>query len=312
MILSRRLIVVAASALLLVTLSVGSALAAELEDVLDTARDSTYTASRLVVSVWGRETQVSREFVEHADGMEMVRRESNWSMVGNGKAATMGDEPGGVVFLSHQEGITTSRYAINEISKATHMSRPCRIVEVMEGDVLRATLVIDDRSGALLIQELFNGSGGLYRRTTLSDFRAYRMYEAPMDGNDVPMEVVMPEESEVLLDEAAGYQLIGAFGAPGSSEQGYYSDGLFRFSLFVLPGHTFVSGFEEPMAFVSESGVYDMVPTAHAVRLHWTDGSNQFVLVGDLPPDHLGDVLAELPTPDAGGAWAKWWRRIFG
>jgi len=312
MIAARRLIIVAASALLLVSFSVGSAVAAELEDVLDSARASTYTASRLVVSVWGGQTQVSREFVEHADGMEMVRREASWSMVGNGKSATMGDEPAGVAFLTHQEGIATSRYTVNEISKATHLSRPCRIVEVMEDGVLRATLVVDDRSGALLIQELFNGNGGLYRRTTLSDFRAYRMYEAPMDGADVPMEVIMPEESEVLLDEAAGYQLVDAFGAPGASEQGYYSDGLFGFSLFVLPGHTVVSGFEEPMALVSDSGVYDMVPTANAVRLHWTDGSNQFVLVGDLPPDHLREVLAELPIPDAGGVWAKWWQRIFG
>jgi hypothetical protein len=66
------------------------------------------------------------------------------------------------------------------------------------------------------------------------------------------------------------------------------------------------------MAFVAESGVYDMVPTAHAVRLHWEDGSKQYVLVGDLPPDHLGDVLSELPSPDAGSMWTKWWRRLFG
>ncbi len=308
----RRLVLVAASVALLISLPAGGAVAAELEDVLDEASGSTYTASRLVVSVWGGQTQVSREFVEHADGMEMVRRDTNWSMVGNGKAATMGDEPTGVTFLTHQQPNATSRYTINEYGKATHMSRLCRIVEVMEGDIVRARLVVDDRSGALLIQELYSGNGGLYRRTTLSDFRAYRVYEAPMDGADVPMEIVMPEESDVLLDSAAGYQLVDAFSAPGGSEQGFYSDGLFRFSLFVLPVQTVVSGFEEPMAFVTESGVYDMVPTAHAARLHWSDGSNQFVLVGDLPPDHLGDVLGELPAPDAGGMWSKWWKRLFG
>lgn len=312
MTMTRRLLVVGMSAMLISAVPLAGAAAGELDDVLVEARGATYTASRLVVSVWGGQTQVVREFVEHADGMEMVRRDTNWSMVGNGKAATMGDKPAGFSFLTHQQDAENSRYTINEYDKATHMSRPCRIVEVMEGEVVRATLVVDDRSGALLIQELYNGNGGLYRRTTLSDFRAYRTYEAPMDGAAVPMEIVMPEESALLSSAVGGYELIDSFNAPGGSEQGFYSDGLFRFSLFVLPGHTVVSGFEQPMVFVADSGVYDMVPTAQAVRLHWEDGSNQYVLVGDLPPDHLGDVLAELPTPDTRGVWARWWNQLFG
>ncbi len=308
----RRLVLVGASAALLFAVPVAHATASELDDVLSEARESTYTASRLVVSVWGGETQVIREFVEHSDGMEMVRQAASWSMAGNGRAASMGTESTGFAFLTDQRGISASRYTINEYDKVTHMSRPCRIVEVMEGGVVRATLIVDDRSGALLIQELYSESGKLYRRTTLSDFKAYRTYEAPMDGSEVPMEVVMHEDSDLLSESLAGYQLVDAFSAPGGSEQGFYSDGLFRFSLFVLGSNTVVSGFEDPMAFIADSGVYDMVPTAHAVRLHWEDGSNQYVLVGDLPPDHLGEVLAELPVPDSRGVWAKWWSRLFG
>jgi len=308
----RRFLVVGTSVFLVATSFVTSAAAAELDDVLTVARDSTYTASRIVVSAWGGQTQVSREFVEHADGMEIVRRDAKWSMAGNGKAVSMGDEPSGVTFLTVQRDISTSRYTIEEIAKANHMSRPCRIVEVTEGDTLRATLVVDDRSGALLIQEFYSGDGSLYRRTTLSDFRAYRTYEAPMDGANVPAEVVMREDSILLPDSIAGYQLVDAFSAPGGSEQGYYTDGLFRFSLFILGGHTVVSGFEDSTEFVSESGKYKMVPTAQVVRLHWRDGSNNFVLVGDLPPDHVAAVLGELPTPSAAGMWARWWHRLFG
>ena len=307
----RTLVSTAVSAMVLVT-TIGGAVAAELDDVLADARESTFTASRLVVSLWGGETQISREFVEHADGMEMVRRDSTWSIAGHGKSASMGDEPTGFAFMTESNPFVTSRYSLIQSGEATHMSRPCHIIEVMEGDVLRAVLVVDDRSVALLIQELYNASGALYRRTTLSNFRAYRTYEAEMDTSDVPMEVVMHEESEQMPDFVAGYELVDAFGAPGSSEQGFYTDGLFRFSLFVLDGRTNVSGFEDPMAFIAESGVYDMVPTASAVRLHWEDGANQYVLVGDLPPDHLGDVLGELPAPDSRGVWAKWWSRIFG
>ncbi len=308
----RRLLFVGTSAVLVMALFVTAASATDLDDVLTEARNSTYTASRLVVSVWGGQTQVSREFVEHAEGLEMVRTDANWSMTGNGRAVSMGDEPTGVTFLTDQRSVSTSRYTIKETAKVSHMSRPARIVEVMEGDILRATLVVDDRSGALLIQELYSGNGSLYRRTTLTDFRAYRTYEAPMDGADVPAEVVMHEDPVLLPDAIAGYERLDAFSAPGGSEQGYYTDGLFRFSLFILDGDTVVSGFEDSMVFATESGLYQMVPTAQAIRLYWRDGSNRFVLVGDLPPDHVADVLGELPTPASGSMWTRWWNRLFG
>lgn len=309
---TRRFLLVGASAILLLAVPAAGAVAAELDDVLEEANGSTYTATRLIVSMWGGQPQLSREFVERANGMEMVRRDTDWSMTGNGKSASLGDEPTGVTFLTNARGEPTNRYTAVERSKANHMSRPCQIVEVMEGDILRASLVVDDRSGALLIQELYNESGDVYRRTTLSDFRAYRTYEAPMDESDVPMEIVMHEESELVPEDAAGYQLVDAFNGPGGSEQGYFTDGLFRFSLFVLDGRTVVTGFEDSMVFVTESGIYDMVATPQAVRVHWSDGSNEYVLVGDIPPDHLRDILTELPDPRSGGMWSRWWQRLFG
>jgi hypothetical protein len=308
----RRSLFLGASALLLLSLPVGGAVAADLDDVLTDAQDSTYTASRLIVSLWGGQTQVTRELVEHADGMEMVRRGAGWSMAGKGKAASMGETPAGVTFLTKQTSVPSTRYTIKERAKVDHMSRPCRIVDVMEGDILRASLVVDDRSGALLIQEQFSGTGDLFRRTTLSDFRAYRTYEAPMEEAEVPMEVVMPEDSVLLPEDAAGYALVDAFSAPGGSEQGYFSDGLFRFSLFVLNGRTLITGFEEPMTFATAEGAYDMVATAQSVRLHWRDGANNYVLVGDVPPDHLRNILADLPAPDSHRMWERWWQKLFG
>jgi hypothetical protein len=308
----RRSLLVSATAVLVLSLPIAGAAAADLDDVLTDANESTYTASRLIVSVWGGQTEITREFVEHADGMEMVRRDTDWSLAGNGKAASMGEKPAGFAFMTKQGELATSRYTIEERSKVDHMSRPCRIVDVMEGDLLRASLVVDDRSGALLIQETFGENGDLFRRTTLSDFRAYRTYEAPMDESEVPMEVVMHEDSIRLPEDAGGYELVDAFSAPGGSEQGYFSDGLFRFSLFVLNGRTVVTGFEDPTVFISADGVYDMVATAQAIRLQWQDGSNNYVLVGDVPPDHLREILADLPAPDSNGMWGRWWKRLFG
>jgi hypothetical protein len=36
------------------------------------------------------------------------------------------------------------------------------------------------------------------------------------------------------------------------------------------------------------------------------------VLVGDLPPDHLVRILAELPVPEDGGLFNRIWHGIFG
>jgi negative regulator of sigma E activity len=102
------------------------------------------------------------------------------------------------------------------------------------------------------------------------------------------------------------------FPGPGSSEQGFYSDGLFTFSLFTMSRSTQVTGLDDPMAFVTDDGVYDMVPTAQDVRIYWSDTESNFVLVGDLPPDHAQAVLSELPLPDNGTMFQRWWQRLFG
>lgn len=310
----RRTLLMVATATLVATSIASPGHTKELNDILDDARYSTYTASRLVVSVWEGQTQVAREFVEHSNGVEKVRRDAGWSIAGNGRAVTMGVEPSGVTFLTKSNGspLPSSKYTIRESGAGIHMSRLCHIVEVMEGEIHRATFILDQRTGAILVAEMFDGEGELFRRTTLSNFRAYRTHEAPIHESTVPVEVVLPESAFLLPATAAGYRLVEAFSAPGGSEQGYYTDGLFSFSLFILDRETVVSGFEGAMQLELDSGVYDIAPTANAVRVHWVDGSNQYVLVGDLPPDHLADVLSELSWPETRGVWARWWSRLFG
>lgn len=307
-----RPLVVIAMTMALIGGTAGASTAGELDDVLDDARDSTYTAARLVVSIWGGQTQVARQMVEHSKGMDIVVTDSGWSMSGYGRAVSMGDDPYGIAFPSHRPEVSASRYTVVERGAVRHMSRSARMVDIMEGDVLRASLVIDDRSGALLIQDLYASDGSMYRRTTLSEFRAHRTYQSSMDPSEVRAEIVMPEAAYLLPESVAGYELAGSYPAPGGSEQGYYTDGLFRFSLFILSANTYVTGFEEPMVFVTESGGYEMVPTAQAVRLSWSDGRNNFVLVGDLPPDHLSNVLENLPGPSTPNIISRWLSRFFG
>ncbi|MEZ5174616.1 MAG: hypothetical protein R2823_00205 [Acidimicrobiia bacterium] len=308
----RRIAIVGGTALVVVGLVAAAAVADELGDYLERVQDSTYTANRLTVSVWGDETQVSSAFVEHAPGSEMVRVDSSWTMAGNGRSVVVDDEPEGVAFVTHADPITTDRYTIGSVAEAQHMRRDCTVVQVLEDGVVRANFLIDSRTGAPLITETYTDGGEVFRRSSLQNFRAYRTYAAPMDPNDVEYEVVMPGDSELLPATVAGYVLVEAFPAPGGAEQGFYSDGLFTFSLFVLGHETEVSGFENASVFSTATGRYDLAATASDVRVHWTDQRHDFVIVGDLPPDHLAEVLAELPLPRDRSVLARLWSKLFG
>lgn len=307
-----RFAAVVGTAAVLVGLMPGAALADDIASILERANGATYSANRLVVSVWGGQTEVVKSFVEHANGSEIVRVDEVWSVVGKGRVATMGETPAGVAFMSHSSPISTDRYSIGETTAAEHMRRNCTVITVMEGDVKRANLVVDNNTGAPLITEMLTADGTVFRRTSLQDFKAYRTYSWPTDNGKATYEIVMPLQSDLLPEEVAGYRLVEVFPAPSNAAQGFYSDGLFTFSLFVFDKDTPVTGFEEPSTFETGTGSYNMVPTADDVRLNWTGFDNEYVLVGDLPPDHAADVLTELPEPDLRSAFARWWSNLFG
>jgi len=308
----RRPVLVASTLVVAMTLSTPGALAADVDGVLEAAREATFNASRLTVSVWGDQTQVSSQWVEQWSGGEIVRTNAAWTAYGNGRAMTLGDTGSGFVFMSNRPVEVSERYSIGDVSEITHLRRECLRIEINEGDVRRAVLIVDKLTGAILRSDVYTDTGKIFRTTSLEDFKPYRVYAQPSDAGAVPLEVVMHADSYGLPEEIAGYSLVDVFPGPGSSEQGFYSDGLFSFSLFTMPKQTKITGLDNPMAFVTNRGVYDMVPTAREVRLHWADSESNFVLVGDLPPDHARNVLAELPSPDTGSMFSRWWRWMFG
>lgn len=302
-----------ATTALAVLLSVaGPAAASDLAEMLDEARDATYTATRLTVSVWGDETIVVRERVEHSHGSEIVRVDEHWSMVGDGRAITMNESPEGIAFMTSAEPIATDRYTVTDAAPVSHMRRTCELITVNEGDTVRARVVVDDLTGAPLITYLYDADGRVFRTVSLSEFKPHRTYEWPEGRTDGPVEIVMNGENEVVPDEVAGYALVDVFPGPASSEQGFFSDGLFAFSLFALPAAAVVEGFEAASTMITSAGIYEVAPTAHDVRVHWSDGTNDFVLVGNVPPDHLESVLDELPAPQNHNMLMRWWHRLFG
>ncbi len=289
-----------------------AASAGDVEDIIATAREATYNATRVTKSVWGDQIEIVEQLVEHWSGGELVRTNSLWTVSGNGRLVSMGEAPSGVAFYTAKTRPEIERYSVGNVTDVVHMHRPAKRVEIMEGGIKRATLIIDNRSGAVLLTEVFTDDGRVFRTVSLSDFKPYRMYPEPDDVSSVPVQVIMHVDSDVLPEELAGYKLVDVFSGPRGSEQGFYSDGLFGFSLFAIPKSTPVDGFAEASSFVTDSGIYEMIPAAHDVRVHWLDRDRSFVLVGDLPPDHLEAVLDVLPAPDSRNMLSVWWHRLFG
>ena len=289
-----------------------AAVADDVTDLLDRTRDATYTATRVTVSVWGDHTSVIKERVEHAKGNEMIRVDETWRMVGNGRAMVMDDAPSGLAFLMDAEPAPADRYEIGEARSVSHMRRTCSLVPILEDGSVRARVLVDDRTGAPLITYVYDGDGRAFRTVSLSDFAPHRTYEWPQDRTEGALDIVMHDPSDAVPEEVAGYELVDAFPGPSGSEQGFYSDGLFAFSLFVMSPTTIVQGFDDPAVLATDRGTYDLIPAARDVRVHWSSGDAHWVLVGDLPPDHLDEVLAELPAPGQMNVIERLWRRLFG
>ena len=57
---------------------------------------------------------------------------------------------------------------------------------------------------------------------------------------------------------------------------------------------------------------YRRMVTPTSLWVHWNAPDRSYVLVGDLPPDHLLEVLERLPAPGERGLLVRLWRRLFG
>ena len=57
---------------------------------------------------------------------------------------------------------------------------------------------------------------------------------------------------------------------------------------------------------------YAVVLEPTRLSVTWRADSGDFLLVGDLPPDHLEDVLRLLPAPGSDGLLHRVWQSLFG
>jgi hypothetical protein len=299
--------------LALITL-VGSLPTAELVDDLDKAGEAEFVGRQLVVC-WSADGVVADMVeVEQSHGMTMVVRPEGSVAIGEGKIIEQLAD-GAIRYLEmapSSEWRLWDGYTVSEAPASGAGRTDARTVEIRQGDTLRARFALDAVTSAPLTTEVFNGDGALYRYSVMMELRP-RGAGAMLDMEKMPEPEQLAAATPATLATTAGhYWAADSYLAPGGV-QSFFTDGLFRFSVFELNRKSDGGGLTDaPPSEIGGRGGYHRLYTPGAVSVFWRTADRAYLLVGDLPPDHLESVLADLPTPARAGLLKRAWRWVFG
>jgi len=285
-----------------------------LEELMENAGAGEFHGVGVVMCTWGRDSAAATYQVERSRGMSMVHGPDRDLMLsGSLVAVGSGAEWYALEVAEWSSWDLSDRYTLGEPSPTIRLGREATEVTILEDGRLRARLVIDDESTIPLVTEILDGEGRVFRLASLVEFEVgpgteYR--EMPDEyRHRTVVESAVPTSR--LPAETAGYRLVDSYQAPAGT-QSYYSDGLFSFSVFETRRGRTPAEFESATRFGIDGEVYRRIVTPTNVWVHWNSPDNSYVLVGDLPPDHLIEVLRTLPEPGDPALFVRLWRRLFG
>lgn len=283
-----------------------------LSDLLEQGMKADFAGSGVVMaSAWGQSTAATYE-VSRVGGMAAISGGSGASMSkGSETAAMRNGEWYGFSVDAWRDWTLSDRYRLGDPQPVLRIGRPATEVWIHEGSVRRVRLVVDDATSVPLVTEVYDGSGEVYRTAVLLELGD------PVVDSDMPDMHDMDEMKSIdppatLPASVAGYQRADAYAGPDSMAQVFYSDGLFSFSVFEWDRGLRPDGFDAAAEVDHGGHRYLTRVTPTEVWVHWNAPDRGYLLVGDLPPDHLDDVLAELPEPGERGWLIRLWRWLFG
>lgn len=305
----RRLLALTSIVTLLLVAAVPAAMADDLEDYLEQAAEATYAGQQATWCSFSGATEFSVVSVEYAGSKLMVENGDSSQILEEGRVTAV-DSGNGVALYDWSSVPLADRYVTSAVTSEVRLGRDVVVVTVAEDGEVRAQIWFDDSTGAALGSEIFDEDGELFRLSWMIDFdpNPRRIYLAPGASS---YDVVVGADANDFKATLAGYELVDTYRGPNSSTHGFYSDGLFSFSLFVVDGEGTTTSFVEAQTMKVGSGTYRWILTASELWVQWSASGRTFVLVGDLPPDHLEQVLTELPVP-GGSFFSRIWNGLFG
>jgi len=200
-------------------------------------------------------------------------------------------------------------YVVDDESASLFLGRSAITYDLVRDGMLRAEIVFDQQTGALVEATTFLDDGSFYCQRRFVSF----------DPTSPSLDSVAPDEGEALqefedVDTAlpgaiASFDRLDLYLDDDGSTFAYYSDGFFSFAVFETP--TTVA-LPDGVAVEVTGSVYERSFTAGQATYVWETAAGGMAFVGDLPPDLHESVLAALPKSETPGILRRLWRSLFG
>lgn len=306
----RRLAPLVAFLTLLPALSAG---AAELEELLEQSKEAAYTAEQAISCSTPDGVRVAVVRISKSGGDIRVA-----STVGNDVEVSTGD---GGWTLTRRGGVVTSAsvqaedraveplYVVEDLGEVVVLGRAATAFRLVRDGVIRAELVFDDETGAMVATTTYTEEGTTYCHRRFISFDptdpAFRSIETDPAGELEPS----PRIDTGLPETVAGFQRLDLYEDGLGFRFAYYSDGFFSFAVFETPSTVRL---EDAETVELADAKYLRTFTPGQATYAWDSRRGGMALVGDLPPDLHDDVLSSLPPPAGDNFLRRLWRSLFG
>jgi hypothetical protein len=305
----RRLLALAA---VLVVLPATSAFAADLDELLERGQEASYSAEQIISCTTPDGVRDALVRIEQVGGelqltssvsgdVEVTAGAGGWTLTRDDGLVAQANVDGG-------DSAAEQLYVVEEEGAVEYLGRVAMAYLLIRDGEPRAELIVDDETGVVVEAVTLTVDDEVYceRRFVSLDTEPPVLDKKSVDRREEPPTLV---ETSSLPESVSGFELLDQYEDESGVRFAYYSDGFFSFAIFETP--TVVALPESrPVAF--DSGDYLRVFTAGQVTYVWETRDSGMALVGDLPPDLHGAVLAEMPPPEDPGLFRRWWRALFG
>ncbi len=303
----------AALVVVLLVVPASSATATELDELLGQGREASYSAEQIIscstpdgvrdavvrIAQSGGELRVSSSV---DDDVEVNAGAGGWTATRRGGLVAEAAVDSG-------REKTEPLYVVEDQGSVVFLGREAMAYRLVRDGEVRAELVLDDDTGALVQVVTFGLEDEVYCERRFVSFDAAPPVLGVRPFVELTSRLPTPVEDSDLPLEVVGFERLDHYEDAFGFRFAYYSDGFFSFALFETPLRVILP---EATTVELESGAYDRSFSAGQVTYVWETDDGGMALVGDLPPDLHEAVLTTMPHPDTPNFLRRWWRALFG
>ena len=292
----------------LIVIPAASASAAELDEILERSQEATYSAEQVISCTTPdgvRDAVVSLEQTGaglHVSGeVEVSAGYGGWEVVREGavvssasvKAADTGAEP---------------IYRVDEGVAHPFLNRKAGLYKLYAGDVLRAEMIVDGATGALLSVSTYNEDGTVYCERKFIEFDPTPQEE--MTATTEPDEGLEPGARTSAFPESLGdFRRLDIYEDGEGLMFAYYSDGFFSFAVFQTPS---IVALDDAAALTIEDSVYAMSYSPGQVTYSWGTHRRRDGAGRRPAPGHARRGPRRPGCPGQPRVLQRIWRSLFG